>query len=135
MKTLLATAAVIGALTSPVLAGNSAKTMSTDFVGDWCFGDGYDAQTKETNYRLPSWTEDGQCDKTKILSIAKYGFRLEYWDVYRDVVSARHTSNTASSGTAYTAKVTASCSRSGNWTPTVKTFEFNRYKGNLYVKG
>jgi hypothetical protein len=138
--TILATAAVVGALTSPALAGERAvpapaKTMSTDFIGDWCFGDGYDAQTKETNYRLPSWATDGQCDKTKILSVDKYGFLFNYWDLQCDVVSARYTSDTAPSGTGYTAKVTASCSRSGEWKPVFKTFEFHRYKGNLYVKG
>jgi hypothetical protein len=74
MRKLLLAAVAVAALTSPVLAANSAKTMSADFAGEWCFGLGYDAQTKDTNYTLPSWTEDGQCDKTKILSIRKYDF-------------------------------------------------------------
>jgi hypothetical protein len=110
------------------------KTMSVDFVGDWCFGDGYDAQAKTTNYKLPSWTEDGRCAKDKILSVNKYGFYFNDTDDHCDVVSVRYTKDTAPSGTGYTAKVTASCSPSGPWAGKTKTFEFYRYKGNLDVK-
>jgi hypothetical protein len=40
------------------------KTMPIDFVGDWCFSS---VEDKTTEYKLPSWIEDGHC--TKILSI------------------------------------------------------------------
>jgi hypothetical protein len=130
VKRLLITAAAVVALATPSLAAETS--MSADFVGDWCFGDGYDSQTKETNYRLPSWTQDG-CDKTKILSIGRYGFTFNYWDLDCGVVSVRYTKDTAPSGTAFIAKVTAKCLRNAQ-NPKTKTFEFNRYKGNLYVK-
>jgi hypothetical protein len=50
------------------------KTMSIDFVGDWCF----DAEMTKSSpkneswYKLPSWTEGGLCKG--ILSITKYGW-------------------------------------------------------------
>jgi len=132
LKQLFAIAAVAGALVAPAHAAE--KTMSANFVGDWCFGDGYDAQTKTTNYRLPSWTEDGQCTKSKILSIGSYGFYFNDTDEHCDVVSAGYSSDTAPSGTGYTAKITANCSPSGAWAPRSKTFVFERYKGNLEVK-
>jgi hypothetical protein len=50
-------------------ARGAEKTMTIDFVGEWCF----DSQDKNVSwYKLPSWTEGGHC--TEILSINKYGF-------------------------------------------------------------
>jgi len=63
LKKLLATTAVIGALVAPAVA-HAGNSMSIDFVGDWCHYE-FDAKTKEANYRLPSWTEDGECNKAK----------------------------------------------------------------------
>jgi hypothetical protein len=103
------------------------KTMSINFVGDWCYSSQED---KMTSYTLPSWTEDGHC--TKILSIDQYGFHGEGRNCER--VSVRLTSKTAPSGTAYLAVVTARCQPDGPVTAgELQSFEFNRYKGNLSV--
>ena len=49
-------------------------------------------------------------------------------------MSIRLTKNTAPSGTAYIAVVTARCQPDGLVTAgELQTFEFNRYKGNLTV--
>ena len=72
------------------------RTMSINFVGDWCYSSRED---KMTSYTLPSWTEDGHC--TKILSIDQYGFHGEGRNC--EPVSVRLTSKTAPSGTAYLA--------------------------------
>ena len=55
------------------------KTMSINFVGDWCFASQED---KTTSYTLPSWTEDGHC--TKILSIEQYSFFGDPHDAVAD---------------------------------------------------
>jgi hypothetical protein len=103
------------------------KTMSINFVGDWCYSSQED---KMTSYTLPSWTEGGQC--TKILSIDQYGFHGEGRNC--EPVSVRLTSKTAPSGTAYLAVVTAHCQPDGPVTQgELQSFEFNRYKGNLSV--
>lgn len=72
--------------------------------------------------------------RRRILSITKDGFLFGVTNQYCMVVSARYTSETAKSGTAYMVKVTADCSPVGPWKPKPMTFEFERYKGNLYVK-
>ena len=103
------------------------KTMSINFVGDWCYSSQED---KMTSYTLPSWTEGGHC--TKILSIDQYGFHGEGRNC--EPVSVRLTSKTAPSGTAYLAVVTARCQPDGPVTEgELQSFEFNRYKGNLSV--
>ena len=49
-------------------------------------------------------------------------------------MSVRLTKDTAPSGTAYIAMVTARCQPDGPVTAgTIQNFEFNRYKGNLTV--
>ena len=133
MKRTLAAIALACALVAPAAAAE--KTMSADFTGDWCYGDGYDAQTKETNYRLPSWMpEDMPCDKAKILSIRRYDILFHATDESCEIVNARYTSESGHTGTRYTARITAKCSPDGEWKPKPKTFVFYRYKGNLYVK-
>ena len=103
------------------------KTMPIDFVGDWCFSS---VEDKTTEYKLPSWIEDGHC--TKILSINQYGFHGEGRSC--EPVNLRLSKNTAPSGTAYTAVVTARCQKDGLVTAGVlQTFEFLRYKGTLTV--
>jgi hypothetical protein len=110
---------------------NAEKTMSINFVGDWC----YASQEKNTtSYSLPSWTEDGHC--TKILSIDPYQFYGE--GITCELVNVRNSKDTAPSGTSYTAIVTARCQPDGTeWNPKtpppIQTFEFSRYKGNLDV--
>jgi hypothetical protein len=137
---LLSVAALATTIVSAANAGTTpwpvGKAMSIEFVGEWCLAaDGYDAKTKTTNYKLPSWTEDGQCARANILRIEPYSFYFSDTDEHCDeVVSARYKSDTAPSGTAYMAKITVNCSPSGIWTPKLKTFEFERYKGNLYIK-
>ncbi|HTV38481.1 MAG TPA: hypothetical protein VMF12_18785 [Xanthobacteraceae bacterium] len=103
------------------------KTMSINFVGDWCYSS---QESKTTSYTLPSWTEGGRC--SKILSIEQYSFYGE--GRHCEPVSVRFTTNTAPSGTAYIARVTASCQPDGPVTAgKIQSFEFNRYKGNLSV--
>lgn len=103
------------------------KTMSINFVGDWCYSS---QDNKTTSYTLPSWTEGGVC--TKILSITQYEFHGEGRNC--DLMSVSLKSNTAPSGTAYIAMVTARCQPDGpTTTGTIQKYEFNRYKGNLSV--
>ena len=108
------------------------KTMPIDFVGDWCSPWRDDAAKNTALYTLPSWTEDGHC--TDILSIDKYGFYFVSEKTYCEPVNMRLGKNTAPSGAAYTATVTARCQPDGPATAgELKTFEFSRYKGNLTV--
>lgn len=101
--------------------------MPIHFVGDWCF-ESLEGSTK--SYQLPSWTEGGLC--TKILSIHQYGFYGE--GRHCEPLKVKVTKETARSGTAYTALVTARCAPDGPVTPgKVQSFEINRYKGNLSV--
>jgi hypothetical protein len=103
------------------------KTIPIHFVGDWCYSS---EENKTTSYVLPSWTMDGRC--TKILSINQYSFYGE--GRHCEPVNIRLTSDTAPSGTAYIAMVTARCQPDGPVTAgKLQTFEFNRYKGNLSV--
>ena len=103
------------------------KTIPINFIGEWCFSS---EENKTTSYKLPSWTEDGHC--TKILSIEQYGFYGE--DRHCEPVNLRLAKDTAPSGTAYTATITARCQPDGPVTAGVlQTFEFYRYKGNLTV--
>jgi hypothetical protein len=119
----LAAAMIIGGSTAPA----AEKTMPIDFVGDWCFSS-VDGGT--TEYKLPSWIEDGHC--TKILSINQYGFYGEGRSC--DPVNLRLSKDVAQSGTAYKAVITASCQKDGPVTGgTRQTFEFLRYKGTLTV--
>jgi hypothetical protein len=103
------------------------KTMPINFIGEWCYSS---QENNTTSYTLPSWTEDGRC--TKILSIDQYSFYGEGRNC--EPVNVRLTTNTAPSGTAYIAMVTARCQPDGPVTAgKLQAFEFNRYKGNLTV--
>lgn len=111
------------------------KQMPIDFVGEWCNGETYEGQT---NWKLPSWLEEedgGKC--TNILSIDKYEFRMVInktaFSCYPDAI--RQKEDTAPSGTSYMATINAHCT-TGNDTGRGKpaTFEFSRYKGNIYIK-
>lgn len=101
--------------------------MPIHFVGDWCF-ESEDAAT--TTYALPSWTEGGVC--TKILSVNEYRFYGQGNNC--DPLDVSLKKDTAPSGTAYVARVTASCQPDG---PVVagkrQLFVFERYKGHLSV--
>src|SRR6516165_5367326 len=101
------------------------KTMTIDFVGDWCF----DSQDKNVSrYKLPSWTEGGHC--TKILSVDKYGFYGE--KRLCEPVKMRLERSVAQTGIEYIATITARCRPPGPVTTgELQTFEFHRYKGNL----
>ena len=106
----------------------SAETaMPINFIGEWCYSS---QDGKETSYQLPSWTKDGHC--TKILSIEQYVFYGE--GRHCDPVKVQLTKDSHPSGTAYIAKVTASCEADGPIKGgKLQSFEFNRYKGNLTV--
>ena len=78
------------------------KTMPINFIGEWCYSS---QENKTTSYTLPSWKEDGHC--TKILSIEQWGFYGE--GRHCEPVNVRLTKDTAPSGTAYIATVTARC--------------------------
>jgi hypothetical protein len=129
-KLLLGTAAALMLASSPGHA-RTEKTMPIEFVGEWCFASQED---KTTEYKLPSWIEGGHC--TKIISIDQYGFNDD--DKNCEPVKVRLTRDTAPSGTAYIATVTARCYPNGQTITgtadgVLKTFEFNRYKGSLTV--
>lgn len=101
--------------------------MPIDFVGDWCYES---EENNKTSYALPSWTEGGHC--TKILSVNQYGFYGEGRNC--EPVRLKLSKDTAPSGTAYTAIVTASCQPDGPVTAgKIQVFEFVRYKGHLTV--
>jgi hypothetical protein len=108
------------------------KTMPIDFVGDWCSPSRGESAENATTYTLPSWTEDGHC--TDILSIDKYGFYFVSEKMHCEPVGMRLAKDTAPSGTAYLATVTARCQPDGPVTEgKIQSFEFNRYKGSLSV--
>jgi hypothetical protein len=108
------------------------KTMPIYFVGDWCSPWRDDVTKNTAMYTLPSWTEDGHC--TDILSIDKYGFYFVKEKRHCEPVNRRLGKDTAPSGTAYKATVTARCQPDGPATAgELKTYEFSRYKGNLSV--
>jgi hypothetical protein len=104
-----------------------AAQMPVYFVGDWCF----DYQEGQSVwFLLPSWTEKGSCPK--ILSITDYGFSGA--GHHCDPIQARLSSETAPSGTAYTAMIVARCEPDGPPSAsTIRTIEFRRYKGSLQV--
>jgi hypothetical protein len=116
-------------LFDPGFEGRASKRSkkAANFVGDWCYSS---QDGKETSYQLPSWTEDGHC--TKILSIDQWSFYGE--GQHCEPVKIRQKSDTAPSGTSYTATVTARCQPDGPVGPgKIQTYEFMRYKGNLTV--
>lgn len=102
-------------------------TIPINFIGDWCYSS---EENTTANYKLPSWTENGICKK--ILSIQQYGFHSEGKNC--EPIKIKLSRDTAPSGTGYTAIITARCQPDGPPTEgKVQTFEFYRYKGNLYV--
>jgi len=140
MRKVLLAAIALAALSGSAYAGvtidQTTKTMSADFAGEWCYGDGYDAQLKSTNFKLPSWIEEGKdCDKSKILSISKDYFYFNHTGYFCSVVSAKYSHDTAplSGKTAYMVNVVAKCQKDSSAQKTM-TFEFFRYKGNLEIK-
>jgi hypothetical protein len=103
------------------------STMPIHFVGDWCF---QSQQNNTITYALPSWTEDGRC--TKILSIHEYGFYGHGNHCKTVNISLRK--DTAPSGTAYTAQLTAHCQPDGPVNAgRLQTYKLERYKGHLSV--
>lgn len=131
-KTILA-----AALCSISMATNYAhaapKKMPIDFIGEWCTPS-KDGDT--TTYTLPSWTEDHKC--TEILSIDQWGFAFNMGgekEIYCDPESIRTKQDTAPSGTAYFATISASCYEgTAPDRKSHRTYEFERYKGNLMIK-
>lgn len=103
-------------------------TMPIMFVGDWCYGD---KENATTNYRLPSWSDDGLCKR--ILSIDPWSFySQDGWNC--EPLKVRQKKDCAPSGCAYEASVIARCRPNGPTTPgAITEFKFSRYKGNLYV--
>lgn len=137
MKTssILAVAVISAAVISPACSRARIETMPINFVGDWCANPTANDPAKKSTYwyQLPSWTDGGHC--TNILSIKVYDFYFTDKKLNCDPVSMRLGHNTAPSGTAYTAKITARCEPDGAMTSEGKlqNFEFYRYKGNLSV--
>jgi hypothetical protein len=141
MRKLIRRISIVIAATMIALTSAQARTekilpMTVDFVGDWCFA-GLDKN--EANYRLPSWQLHTSEGCTKILSIGKWGFSGEGW-LYFDYWSCfpirmQLSQSSAPSGTTYIAMMTARCQPSGMEIAkgVLKTFEFSRYKGNLYI--
>ena len=108
-------------------AGAAEITMSINFVGDWCY-ESVDGST--TNYKLPSWTEGGVCEK--ILSIAPWGFYGE--GRHCKPINVRETKDCAPSGCHHDSLVLAQCEPDGPvGKGERKQFVFSRYKGHLYV--
>lgn len=114
---------------APSLGPAPGRTMPIDFIGDWCSP----FRNKGTStYMLPSWTDEGKC--TDILSINKYGFHFNSDQIHCEPLNMRLGTDTAPSGTAYTATFTARCQPDGPVTAgKLRTFEFSRYKGNLTI--
>ncbi|MDO9297328.1 hypothetical protein [Bradyrhizobium sp.] len=117
-------------------AANAAplKQMPIDFVGEWCNGETFEGQT---NWKLPSWLDEDERKCTNILSVTKYDFSMEIdkKSFYCLPVAIRLKEDTAPSGTAYLATISAHCTtgqETGRGKPA--TFEFQRYKGNIYIK-
>jgi hypothetical protein len=127
MLRIVIAAAVVAALNSHAYAQKTLN-MPIDFIGEWCFATRDDKNT--TSYTLPSWTEDGRC--TNIFAINRYGFYYEKKNC--EAVKILLGKSTASSGTSYTATVTARCVPDGPVTAgELRTFQFDRYRGNLTV--
>ena len=110
------------------------KQMPIDFVGEWCNGSTFEG---ETNWQLPSWLGEDDPKCTNILSVTKYDFSMEIgktsFSCYPDAIRLKE--DTAPSGTAYMATINARCTTgqaTGRGAP--MTFEFSRYKGNIYIK-
>jgi hypothetical protein len=127
MKSGVFLIAVVALATTADRAGAVEATMPIMLVGEWCYAA---LDKKTTNYTLPSWTEGGVCKK--ILSISPGGFYSEGW--HCEPIRVQQKQDCAPSGCAHVAQVTARCQPDGPVkSGTRKLFEFNRYKGNLYV--
>ena len=74
----------------------------------------------------------------EIMSIDQYGFAFNMGgekETYCEPVNIRTSHDTAPSGTTYMATIAASCYVGSNPNQkTRRTFEFERYKGNIYIK-
>ena len=133
MPTLLrlTCAAAIVVACSQVRAAD--KRMPIDFIGEWCNPTRYEG---ETDYTLPSWSEDHKCNE--IMSIDQYGFVFNMGgdkETYCEPENVRTSRDIAPSGTAYMATIVAACYVGS--TPSQKTrqtFAFRRYKGNISIK-
>lgn len=109
------------------------KTIPADFFGEWCYAG--DNGNEGINYRLPSWSDLGACDKKdKILNISEQQFSAEA--IYCDLKSkVKVTVECAPSGCGTTAKFAVSCYPGTN--PNSRSsqqVELYRYKGNLDLK-
>lgn len=116
-----------------ILASSQAwaaeKPIPINFVGDWCFSL---REGRQTDYMLPSWTEDGHC--TQILSISEFGFYFTDLKISCGAQNIRVSRDTAPSGTTYTAKISARCQADGPVTAgKLQNYELRRYKGSLNV--
>jgi hypothetical protein len=132
MRKLLLVAAALCGLVSTAPAADKPMQMPIDFIGEWCQSNEESYVKGATNYKLPSWTEGGVC--TRILSVQRYGFSFPdgRLNCGPTKIEVRH--DTAPSGTAYFATVTAKCYPDGPVDAgRPMTFRFERYKGNLEV--
>jgi hypothetical protein len=124
MKGLIVAAAAVAI--SCGYANGADKTMTADFVGDWC------SPFREGMTRYYTLPDEDKC--TDILSIDKYGFRFDSEEIHCKPVNIRLGKKTAQSGITDTATVTARCQPDGPATAgTLRSFKFSRYKGSLNV--
>jgi hypothetical protein len=141
-RTILAAAIAVVAMATAASADKPIP-MPVDFVGEWCFADTiFDGKRDRTghevathNYRLPSWT-DGECKRETILAIRPYDFMTGDL-LCRPTKPVRVVEDRAPSGTGFASTVVAECYRNGPINPSTAirhTFEFSRYKGNIYMR-
>ncbi|WP_029083378.1 hypothetical protein [Bradyrhizobium sp. th.b2] len=135
-KVLIITAALL--TVGVAHAAPPLQQMPIDFVGEWCNGETFEG---ETNWKLPSWIEEDGEKCTNILSVDKYEFRMviNKKSLTCSPDAIRMKSDTTPSGTAYLATIDARCMTLNNGVPEsqpgkLTTFEFRRYKDNIYIK-
>jgi hypothetical protein len=124
---LLRTALFAAALACACTPARAYPTMPIYFVGDWCYTS---QEGRTTSFLLPSWMEGGVCKE--VLSVMDYGFFGQ--GNHCEPVETRLSTETAPSGTAYSATILARCQPDGPVSEgKLKTIVFERYKGSLRV--
>jgi hypothetical protein len=131
MKRLLAAVALLALIGS---AHAAEPIMPVYFAGDWCLRED---SARLTDYRLPSWAKDGECSHDKILSVDAGGFGDD--NIVCELTKAVRVRiyPTTRGMTQYTALIVARCNEDAANNPNairkLRTFEFTRYKGNLWI--
>ena len=124
-KVLATTALMVAIMCSQANAVD--PSMPIMLLGDWCFDS---VQGTATNYKLPSWTDGGVCEK--ILSITPWSYRAEGW--HCEPIKVQESKDCAPSGCHYDSIIIARCQPDGPISDGKrKQYTFSRYKGNLYM--